>query len=201
MSWTLRAVLLSLVALAASASPSAEKKFMVGEHGVQLNSITIESHTDLESIVTTTHAISGEVAWDMDGKTGTAKLTVPAKSLKTGIDERDKHLQGEGWLNAKKNPQITFEATAITARPDGMYDVTGTFSMAGVSRPVTAVATVKYLPHKPELDNIMPNANLVRITTSFELKFSDYGIKLPVIGLKVSDVLKVKAAILGVEKN
>ena len=191
---------LSLVALSAIGASAAETRFTVGRHGMQFNSITIESNTDLETIVTTTNRISGEIRWDREAKTGSARLTVPVASLKTGIEDRDEHLQGEGWLNASDNPEISFDVTEVRHKEGDKYEVKGNFAMAGTSKPVTAEATLKYLPHKPELDKIMPNANFVKVSTAFELKLSDFGIKLPVIGLKVSDTLKVKAMMLGIDE-
>ena len=193
--------LLYVFAVASLPVFSAETKFTIGEHGVQLNTVSIESSTDLETIVTTSNAMTGVLMWDREAKSGSAKLSVPVASLKTGIPDRDGHLQGEGWLNAAKFPTITFETTSVTYKDGDTYDVTGKFTMRGVTKDLTATVTLKYLPHNPGLDEILPKANFVKIRTTFDLKLSDFGITFPVIGLKVSDTLKVKVALLGVDET
>ena len=41
----------------------------------------------------------------------TGSFKVPVVSLRTDNDLRDEHLQGDGWLDAKKNPNIHFQIT------------------------------------------------------------------------------------------
>ena len=53
------------------------------------------------------------------------------------------------------------ETTSVKALDGNKYEVSGKFTMKGISKDLTATATLKYLPHKPELDEIMPNANFV----------------------------------------
>jgi polyisoprenoid-binding protein YceI len=198
-----KAILLALPLIIAFASVhAAESTFVLGKHGNMRNLITIESVTDLETIVTTSNEITGDIKWDRDAKTGSAKITVPVKSLKTGIDARDEHLQGEGWLDAAKTPDITFETTSVKAGAEAnKYDIEGKFTMKGVTKDIKTTATVKYIEHKPEMSKMMPDANFMRISTTFDLKLSDYNVKLPVIGLKVNDTLKVKVELLGVEEK
>jgi len=196
--------ILSVFALAVSLSftlPAAEQQFTVGKHGPKHNNIVINSQTDLESITTTTNDVTGELKWDREAKTGSAKVTAPVSSLSTGIKTRDEHLQGEPWLNAAKNPTITFETTSVKHKEGDLYDVTGNFSMNGVSKPVSTVATVKYIGQSPETEKAhMPKGNLARIFADFEVKLSDYSIKAPAVPANVSDVLKINIKLLGVNE-
>jgi len=57
-----------------------------------------------------------------------------------GASERQEieRTAAETVLQAGRHPQIRFRSTAVSARADGGYDVTGDLSLAGRTRPVTA---------------------------------------------------------------
>ncbi|HYF50557.1 MAG TPA: YceI family protein [Planctomycetota bacterium] len=180
---------------------AAEQTFVFGKHGAKHNNIIINSQTDLESITTTTNNVQGEMKWDRDAKSGSAKITVPVSSLNTGIKDRDEHLQGEKWLNAAKNPSITFETTSVKHKEGDQYEIAGNFTMNGVTKPVNTVATVKYIPLSPELEKAhMPKGNLARIFADFDVKLSDFNVKAPAVPANVSDTLKITIKLMGVDE-
>ncbi|MDO9224056.1 MAG: YceI family protein [Caulobacter sp.] len=63
-----------------------------------------------------------------------AQVTVA--SLFAGDPTRDEHLKGERWLNAAANPLITFKATRVVTTGPDTADVTGDFTLNGVTRSV-----------------------------------------------------------------
>ncbi|MEM1296871.1 MAG: YceI family protein, partial [Verrucomicrobiota bacterium] len=70
----------------------------------------------------------------------TVEFEVAAASVDTGIEDRDNHLRGPDFFNAKEFPQITFKSTALEAidGAEGIYKLTGDLTMLGVTKPVTA---------------------------------------------------------------
>ena len=76
-----------------------------------------------------------------DGKSAEAskvEFTIKTASVDTGNADRDKHLQTPDFFDAPKNPEITFKSTSI--KPTGkknVYDVTGDFTMRGVTKRIT----------------------------------------------------------------
>lgn len=64
-----------------------------------------------------------------------AQVTVA--SLYAGDPTREDHLRGERWLNAAANPLITFKSTKVVPTGPDTADVTGDFTLNGVTRPVT----------------------------------------------------------------
>jgi polyisoprenoid-binding protein YceI len=186
---------LALALFGGVAARGAEEVFKFGDNPKHTN-IVIESATDLENIVTTTNVVKGEIKFDAAAKSGSAKVSVPVVSLSTGIKTRDEHLQGDKWLNAAKNPEISFETTSVKLKDGETYDVTGNFAMNGVTKPVTTAAKVKFVAYKPEFEKAhLPKGNMLRIESSFDLKLSDFDVKSPAIPASVSDTLKVKLAI------
>ena len=75
---------------------------------------TFVSDAPLETMTGKTKKVTGSVTVDPADITKTkGKFKVPVKSIRTGSDLRDEHLQGDGWLDAKKNPFLHFEITEV----------------------------------------------------------------------------------------
>jgi len=62
-------------------------------------------------------------------------LNIKSDSLDTNNKQRDDHLRGPDFFNTKQFPQIAFKSTAVKAI-DGGYEVTGDFSLRGVTKSI-----------------------------------------------------------------
>lgn len=58
-------------------------------------------------------------------------------SINTGNEQRDGHLKGEDFFAADQFPKLTFVSTKIDSKGNGEYDVTGDFTVRGVTKPIT----------------------------------------------------------------
>lgn len=66
------------------------------------------------------------------------EFTIQVASINTNNAGRDKDLrEGEGLFEAAKFPTITFKSTKVAAKGKDSFDVTGTFTMHGVSKTIT----------------------------------------------------------------
>ena len=66
------------------------------------------------------------------------EFTIKAPSIDTGVADRDKDLRSANFFDAEKYPEISFKSTNI--KPSGkkdVYDVTGAFTMHGVTKTIT----------------------------------------------------------------
>lgn len=63
-----------------------------------------------------------------------AQVTVA--SLYAGDPTREDHVKGERWLNAAANPLITFKSTRVVPTGPDTADVTGDFTLNGVTKSV-----------------------------------------------------------------
>lgn len=74
----------------------------------------------------------------------TVEFTIKTASIDTGAEGRDKHLRTPDFFDAEKYPEITFKSVSIkpTAKKN-LYDVTGDFTMRGVTKRLTLA--VEYL--------------------------------------------------------
>jgi polyisoprenoid-binding protein YceI len=66
---------------------------------------------------------------------------VKTASIDTGVPDRDKHLQSADFFEAEKYPEMTFKSTRIKPVGEDRYEVTGTFTLRGVSKELTLPVT------------------------------------------------------------
>jgi polyisoprenoid-binding protein YceI len=64
-------------------------------------------------------------------------FNIGTASIDTANENRDKHLRSPDFFDVEKNPQITFQSTKIVATGKDSYDVTGNFTMHGVTKTIT----------------------------------------------------------------
>lgn len=62
---------------------------------------------------------------------------VKAASIDTANDKRDEHLRGPDFFNSAEFPNLTFKSTKVEKKGDRQYEVTGDFTVRGVTKPVT----------------------------------------------------------------
>lgn len=73
---------------------------------------------------------------DADPSSSTVSVTIQANSISTGIEKRDGHLKSADFFDVENHPTITFVSTGITGSGSD-YEVTGTFTMRGVTKDIT----------------------------------------------------------------
>jgi polyisoprenoid-binding protein YceI len=99
------------------------------------------------------------------------EFTIKTPSIDTGVADRDKHLRSADFFEVDKYPEITFKSTSIkpTSRKN-VYDVTGTFTMHGVTKTITL--PVEFLGFAKD-----PRGNQrAGFSTHIVLNRKDYGI-------------------------
>jgi polyisoprenoid-binding protein YceI len=65
-------------------------------------------------------------------------ITIKTDSIDTGVEDLDKHLRSPDFFAAKDFPEMKFVSTSARKTGDNMYDVTGTLTIRGTSKPITA---------------------------------------------------------------
>lgn len=67
----------------------------------------------------------------------TVEFTVKATSINTANEDRDKHLRSADFFDVEKFPEIAFKSTKIKLLGKDRYEVTGDFTMHGVTKAIT----------------------------------------------------------------
>lgn len=97
---------------------------------------------------------------------------VDLSSVDTSQPDRDAHLLGTDFFDADKNPTMTFRTTAVEAKGDDEYAMTGDLTMNGVTRPVVFDVEFHGLEVFPPTGNV--HAGFSATTT---IKRSEFGIE------------------------
>jgi polyisoprenoid-binding protein YceI len=69
------------------------------------------------------------------------QFEIQTASINTGVADRDKHLRSADFFDVEKYPTITFKSTSIKKTGENSYDVTGDFTMHGVTKKITLPVT------------------------------------------------------------
>ncbi|MGA2036991.1 MAG: YceI family protein [Acidimicrobiales bacterium] len=102
-------------------------------------------HTTVEFVAR--HLMITKVRGRIDDVSGTIRIaevpeessvevTMDAKSVHTGEDQRDTHLRSADFFDVEQHPTWTFESTAIEHEDDNTWKVTGDLTIRGTTRPV-----------------------------------------------------------------
>ena len=85
---------------------------------------------------------AGSVVFDeAEPSRSSVTFTIQAASIDTGTPDRDAHLRSADFFSVEEFPTLTFVSTAVAARGQGRYDVTGSLTMRGVTRTVVLPMT------------------------------------------------------------
>ena len=183
--------LLALTAISLTAL-AAEKTYKVGAGPPSQQIATIESVTDFETFTGSTHKVTGTVKFDKAKGTMTGKIIVDVASIKTGIDLRNEHMRGPMWMNAEKYKSITFQATKSKHVKGNEWDVTGKFTMHGVTKTITVRATIKDRNESEASKQAGFKGDVLQLKVKFKVKLSDYGVMIPkMAAAKVNDEVTI----------
>jgi polyisoprenoid-binding protein YceI len=69
------------------------------------------------------------------------EFSIDAASIDTDVADRDAHLKSADFFDVENFPKITFVSSRIQPAGEDRYDVSGTFTMRGVSKPITLPVT------------------------------------------------------------
>ncbi|ANN68236.1 YceI family protein [Bordetella bronchialis] len=116
----------------------------------------------------TTH---GTVVLDPQAQTGSVDVTVDMASVNTGNAELDDHLRADKFFDVKRYPTATYKGDKVHFKDGKPVEVEGTFTLHGVSRPLT----LKLLSFKCYQNPIIKKEVCgTEATASFDR--SDYGV-------------------------
>jgi len=134
-----------------------------------------------DAAVTVTPGKSGGGAPGFPGGLQALALTVPVKTIECDNDTMNEHLRTA--LKEKVHPQISYQMKQYTTTAGGQATVSGTLTIAGVTRPVTF--DVK----------LTPSGSGVRSTGETTIDMTQFAVTPPVVmlgQLKVGKIVRVK---------
>jgi polyisoprenoid-binding protein YceI len=185
-----------------SAETAAETKTFTFEDPKGVNNILFLLDAPLEQISGSASGISGSVVGHPDNPADvTGKIIVRTDSLQVPNSMMRDHMLGEEWLNAEKNPEITFEIKSVANiakdGEKGTADVTGIFTLNGVSKEMTVPVQAHYLANRMKDRGGDQDGDILVLRSNFTVKRSDFGIKPGEAEDKVSDDIQITLSVAG----
>src|SRR5437016_3968484 len=127
------------------------------------------------------------------------EFAIKTATIDTGVADRDKHLRSADFFDTDKFPEITFKSTKIapTSRKD-VFDVTGDFTMHGVTKQITVPVEVLGWQNNPQGER-------VGFSLATTVNRKDYGViwnrALDNGGYMLGDDVEVNVSVEAVKKK
>lgn len=131
----------------------------------------IYSHFGLSKQIMRFNETTGTITYDADAKTGAVDLTINTKSVDTGFDTFDGHIQGEDFLDTANHPTATFKSTKVVFDGDAPATIEGELTLKGITKPVTlTVTSFKTMAHPiNKLPTVGANATGTVLRSDFNM--------------------------------
>jgi polyisoprenoid-binding protein YceI len=111
---------------------------------------------------------------------GVLDIQIQAGSVNTGSGMKDSKLKGKDFFDVEQNPYITFKSTKTVQTGPTTFDVTGDFTIRGVSRPETLHVTIT---------GKGTGSGTIKGVMAFDRK--DYGMNSGIPFIKIADRVEV----------
>jgi polyisoprenoid-binding protein YceI len=181
----MRLAVLCLLASAAlpALSQDATPVFVISQEGSKIT-FFIKSSVALEGTFEKWEAPLTFTSTDVS--TGVLDIKIQADSVNTGSGMKDGKIKGKDFFNVEEDPYITFHSDKIVQTGPTTFDVPGTFTIRGVSKPETLTFT---------LADRNSGGGEVTGTMAFDRK--DYGMNKGIPFVKIADRVEVTVDLKG----
>lgn len=146
-------------------------------------------HLGFSTMRGTFTAMSGQLVYDQEQRTGSVQATIDAASIFTGFAKRDEHLRSKDFFNVEQFPTLSFASEPFQLQADRPAAVAGTLTLLGVTKPVA-------LNVKPTRCGARPDKQYVcGALVTGQIKRSDWGLNayVPFVGDEVKIQIEVEA--------
>ena len=121
-----------------------------------------------------------------DVTTGVLDIKILAASVNTGSGMKDDKIKGKDFFDVASNPYITFKSTKVVQTGPTTFDVPGTFTIRGVSKPETLTLTVS---------GVGSGTGDIKGTMAFDRK--EFGMNSGIPFIKIADRVEVTVDLKG----
>ena len=154
------------------------------------NIAKFESSAPMETVIGVSNKISSTIVLNPSDITNNPKgtVTVDLTSLNTGIDKRDEVMKSDTYLNTLKYPNAEFVLTSFANMTSKELKdkekitgfAKGKLKIHGITKEISAPVVLYYFKENPNAKNVL-KGNLFSVNTTFNIKLSDFDIKIPAI--------------------
>jgi polyisoprenoid-binding protein YceI len=135
------------------------------------------------------NSVKATVTYDPEAKTASVEVTIDTKSVDTGSDLFNGHIQGPDYLDTAQFPTATFKSTSVKFDGDKPVSIEGNLTIKGVTKPVKlTVTSFKHGQNMMKKDAIGADATAT-------IKRSDFNMAkaVPMVGDEVTLEIVIEA--------
>ncbi|MBU0552657.1 YceI family protein [Myxococcota bacterium] len=175
-----------------------------------INRVTFDNDAPFETITGFTGDVTGSIDLDLSKPSGAkGEVTIPVKSLNTGVALRDEHLRSDKWFDEAAHPNMTFKLSALEVKGSLKAGkplkgkLKGVITIKGVSKAISVPVKVAYRASDEQLKAAYIKGDVLRLKAEFTLNIRDFGIIPPahVAGIKVADEVTIKVGLTALSEG
>jgi len=148
------------------------------------------SHLGMSTQQSRFNKTEGTVVLDKAAKTGSVDVTVDIKSVDTGSDVFNGHIQGEDFFDSAKFATATFKSTKVIFNGDAPATIEGNLTLKGVTKPVTLTVTHFVAQPHPMMKKEAIGADATAVIKRSDFNMSKY---VPYVSDEVTLTISVEA--------
>jgi polyisoprenoid-binding protein YceI len=135
------------------------------------------------------NTVKATVTYDAEAKTASVDVTIDTKSVDTGSDLFNGHIQGPDYLDTAQFPTATFKSTSVKFDGDKPVSIEGNLTIKGVTKPVKlTVTSFKHGQNMMKKDAIGADATATIKRSDFNM-----GKAVPMVGDDVTLEIVIEA--------
>jgi len=143
---------------------------------------------------------SGDIKIDTKNiSKSSVEVSIDAASINTDVEARDNHLRSDAFFDVAKYPTITFKSTSVKEVAKGKLEVTGDFTVHGVTKRITFPITNAGTQAGPKPGTVVAGF----IDGALTIDRQDYGVSYGkgMVGDEVAISLNIEAGKVEVPKS
>lgn len=150
-------------------------------------------HIGISNVTGSFTDVAGTITVDTKKpEASSVEITIKTTSVNTHTDKRDEHLRSSDFFDVAKFPVMTFKSTKVKKISDTQYEVTGNFTLHGVTKSIKVTADLI------GEGKGMKGETRAGYESSFKINRSDYGMAgFPVV---VGDQVQITISVEAVKK-
>ena len=141
-----RNILLASLMLVATTTFAAQETYVIDSNHTKPR--FSYSHFGYSTQLSRFDKATGKVIIDKEAKTGSVNITIDTRSVSTGYELFNEHIQGVDFFDTTKYPSATFTSNKLNFTGDKLSTIDGTLTIKGISKSVQlTVTSFMCMPH------------------------------------------------------
>ena len=118
-------------------------------------------------------------------------VSIPIKSINTGVDRRDDHLKSDDFFAVESHPEMTFTSTAVEKTGENTFKINGDLSLHGITKSVSLEGKLNGIITDERSQKLKAG---LKISGTINRQDFEVGMDSPTIGDEVVIVINMEMA-------